>query len=61
MKLSSRLLKGIIFKFSGTRGYLTYKPIFVGMITGQLMGGALWAIIDFTTGEIGNAVFIGVP
>ena len=55
------LLKAIIFKFTGTKGYLIYKPIFVGMIAGQLMGGALWAIIDFLLGEMGNAVFIGVP
>ena len=54
-------LKYIIFKFTGSRGYLVYKPIFVGMIAGQLIGGALWAIIDFMLGEMGNAVFIGVP
>ena len=55
------LLKYTIFKFTGSRGYVVYKPIFVGMIAGQLIGGALWAIIDFMLGEMGNAVFIGVP
>ena len=35
------LLKAIIFKFSGTRGYYAYKPLFLGFVAGQLMGGAL--------------------
>ncbi len=54
------MLKAVIFKFSGTKGYFTYKPLFVGMIAGQLMGGAVWMVVDFTLGEIGNVVFIGV-
>ena len=54
------MLKAVIFKFAGTRGYFTYKPLFVGLIAGQLMGGALWMVVDFALGEIGNVVFIGV-
>ncbi len=55
------LLKAIIFKFSGTRGYHVFKPLFLGFIAGQLMGGALWMIVDFALGEVGNFVYIGVP
>ncbi len=54
------MLKSVIFKFAGTKGYFAYKPLFVGMIAGQLMGGAVWMVVDFIIGEIGNVVFIGV-
>ena len=54
------MFKSVIFKFAGTKGYFIYKPLFVGMIAGQLMGGALWMVVDFVVGEIGNVVFIGV-
>ena len=54
------VLKAVIFKFAGTRGYVTYKPLFVGLIAGQLMGGAVWMVVDFFLGEMGNVVFVGV-
>ncbi len=54
------MLKAVIFKFAGTRGYVLYKPLFVGLIAGQLMGGAVWMVIDFFLGEMGNVVFVGV-
>ena len=54
------ILKAVIFKFAGTRGYVTYKPLFVGLIAGQLMGGAVWMVVDFFLGEMGNVVFVGV-
>jgi hypothetical protein len=55
------LLKSVIFKFTGTRGYHLFKPLFLGFIAGQLMGGALWMIVDACLGEVGNFVYIGVP
>lgn len=55
------LLKAIIFKFTGTRGYHVFKPLFLGFISGQLMGGALWMMVDFALGEAANFVYIGVP
>ena len=55
------LLKAIIFKFSGTRGYHAYKPLFLGFLAGQLMGGAVWMIVDFIMEETGNFVYVGVP
>lgn len=55
------LFKAVVFRFTGTRGYQAYKPFFLGLIAGQLMGGAVWMVVDFTLGEIGNFVYIGVP
>ncbi len=55
------MLKAIIFKFTGTRGYHLFKPLFLGFIAGQLMGGALWMAVDFILGETGNFIYIGVP
>jgi hypothetical protein len=55
------MIKAVIFRFSGTRGYQAYKPLFLGFIAGQLMGGALWMVVDIVLGETGNFVYIGVP
>ncbi|MBQ36930.1 MAG: hypothetical protein CME04_11115 [Gemmatimonadaceae bacterium] len=54
------LAKGIIFRFTGTSGYQTGKPLFLGFIAGQLMGGAVWMVVDALLEEVGNIVFIGV-
>lgn len=55
------LFKVVIFKFRGSPGYRTFKPLFLGFIAGQLMGGAVWMVVDFALGEAGNFVYIGVP
>jgi len=55
------LLKAVIFRFAGTRGYQAYKPLFLGFIGGWLMGGAVWMVVDFILEETGNFVYIGVP
>ena len=55
------MLKAIIFKFTGTQGYQSCKPLFLGFVAGQLMGGAVWMVVDFILGEMGNFIFIGVP
>jgi len=54
------LVKGIIFRFTGTSGYQAGKPLFLGFIAGQLMGGAVWMVVDALLGEVGNIVYIGV-
>lgn len=53
--------KGVIFRFGGSRAYQAYKPVFLGFIAGQLMGGAVWMVVDAALGEVGNFVYIGVP
>jgi hypothetical protein len=55
------LLKAMILRFGGVNAIATYRPIFVGFIAGQLMGGAVWMVIDILLGETGNRVYIGVP
>ena len=35
------MLKAVILGSRHTKGYFIYKPLFVGMIAGQLMGGAV--------------------
>ena len=54
------LAKGIVFRFTGSSGCLTAKPLFLGFIAGQLMGGAVWMVVDAVLGEVGNIVYIGV-
>ena len=54
------LVKGIIFRFTGTSGYQAGKPLFLGFIAGQLMGGAVWMVVDALLEEVGNIVYIGV-
>jgi hypothetical protein len=54
------LAKLIIFRFTGTPGYQVGKPLFLGFIAGQLMGGAVWMVVDALLEEVGNVVYIGV-
>jgi len=54
------LAKLFIVKLGGGAWYLKLKPLFLGMILGQLMCGAFWMVVDVITGEVGNVVFIGV-
>ena len=54
------LAKLFIVKLGGGQWYLKLKPLFLGMILGQLMCGAFWMALDFFLGEVGNVVYIGV-
>jgi len=55
------LIKLFILKFGGPSLYQRYKPLFLGMILGQLMCGGTWMVVDFFTAEVGNYLYIGVP
>jgi len=55
------LIKLFILKLGGQAWYTKLKPIFLGMILGQLMCGAFWIIVDLITGEVKNYIYIGVP
>jgi len=55
------LIKLLIIKLGGQTWYNKLKPVFIGMILGQLMCGAFWIIVDLITGEVGNFIYIGVP
>ena len=54
------LAKGVIYRFAGTPGVQVFKPLFLGFIAGQLMGGLVWMVVDAILGEVGNVVYIGV-
>ncbi len=54
------LMKAVIFRFWGSVGYQFMKPVFLGFVAGQLMGGAVWMVVDAVLGETGNVVYIGV-
>jgi len=55
------MFRAIIYRFSGSPGCQAFRPLFLGFIAGQLMGGAVWMVVDFALEEAGNFVYIGVP
>jgi hypothetical protein len=55
------LVKSIILKYWGVRGYRAMKPFFLGMILGQITAAGLWMVIDYITQTVGNYIPIGVP
>ena len=49
------LLLGWIFRtvtvrYSGLRGYLRFRPVFMGIIMGDVLGAVLWDIVGYATG-----------
>ncbi|HIE04697.1 MAG TPA: hypothetical protein EYP61_08065 [Candidatus Latescibacteria bacterium] len=55
------LVKVLILKYGGIRLYRNLKPLFLGLILGQISCAGIWMIIDFITGTSGNYIYIGVP
>ncbi len=51
------LLRGIIVRYGGRRGYLALRPYFLGLILGQFAATGLWVFLDALTGARGNQVF----
>ncbi|MBI4531086.1 MAG: hypothetical protein HY709_06140 [Candidatus Latescibacteria bacterium] len=51
------LLKAIILKYGGARGYHVTRPFFLGLILGQFTCAGFWLIIDRITGMTDNVVF----
>jgi len=39
------LIKAMISRFGGGKAYRSNKPLFVGMVAGELIAGVLWSII----------------
>ena len=50
------LIKVLILKYGGTRLYSHMRPMFLGLILGELVVGGLWVIIDFFTGMQNNHI-----
>jgi hypothetical protein len=44
------LFKLITIHYSGLKGYRDFRPFFLGLILGDVMGAVLWNIIGFFTG-----------
>ncbi len=51
------LLRGLIVRYGGLRGYRRARPYFLGLILGQFTCNGLWLIIDALTGARGNQIF----
>jgi hypothetical protein len=55
------LFKGVILKYGGVKLYRSLKPLFLGLILGQISCAGMWMIIDFFTKTSDNYIYIGVP
>ena len=50
------LLKSVVLKYGGSAGYAKTRPLFLGLILGQVFVSGLWLVIDFFTGKVGNSL-----
>jgi len=48
-------------KYGGVKLYRTLKPLFLGLILGQISCAGMWMVIDFFTKTSDNYIYIGVP
>ena len=55
------LFKSVILKYGGIKFYRTLKPLFLGLILGQISCAGMWMVIDFFTKSLKNYIYIGVP
>jgi len=55
------LLKVLVLRYGGIRPYRRLKPLFLGLILGQISCAGMWMVVDFITGTSGNYIYIGVP
>ena len=53
----SWLIKGVILRYGGMKGYQYMRPIFLGLICGQFTCNAVWLLIDQLAGGTGNQIF----
>ena len=45
------LFKLLTMRYSGLRGYTRVRPLFLGVIVGDILGGVLWMIVGLFTGR----------
>ena len=43
------LFKLLTIRYTGLKGYVQFRPLFLGMIMGDVLGGVLWIIVGFFT------------
>jgi hypothetical protein len=53
-------LKAVILKYGGIRQYRKLRPLFLGLILGQLTCAGFWVVVDYITGESGNIIYTGM-
>jgi hypothetical protein len=44
------LFKLLVIRYTGLRGYVQFRPLFMGVIMGDILGAVLWIIVGFFTG-----------
>jgi hypothetical protein len=44
------LFKLVIIRYTGLRGYVQFRPLFMGVILGDILGAVLWIIVGWFTG-----------
>jgi hypothetical protein len=54
------LIKLGTIRWGGLRTYRTLRPLFLGLVLGNIACAGMWLIIDAITGMKGNVVHIGV-
>jgi hypothetical protein len=54
------LVKLVTLRWGGLRTYRTLRPLFLGLVLGNIACAGMWLIIDAITGMKGNVVHIGV-
>ena len=53
-------IKLVTLRWGGLRTYRTLRPLFLGLVLGNIACAGMWLIIDAITGMKGNVVHIGV-
>lgn len=51
------LLKVLIVRYGGLRGFRMLRPAFLGLVLGQFTCSGMWLVIDALTGQRGNTIF----
>ena len=44
------LFKLLIIRYTGLRGYVGFRPLFMGVILGDILGAVLWIVVGWFTG-----------
>ena len=44
------LFKLLVIRYTGLRGYVQFRPLFMGVILGDILGAVLWIIVGWFTG-----------
>jgi hypothetical protein len=44
------LFKLLVIRYTGLRGYVQFRPLFMGIILGDILGAVLWIIVGWLTG-----------